>query len=97
MYQHELRIIDLMFEKGPIRVVEKQELIDFVEDRINVVLRRLNMNPLFDREPGLISGWFYDQLNTVKVPDFFAGTQIQYTRNWNRHTLKFQRELQNEY
>src|SRR5699024_2448472 len=42
LYQHELRIIDLMFEKGEMRVVNKEELIDFVRDRVDVVLRRLN-------------------------------------------------------
>lgn len=97
MYLHECRIIDLMFEKGGNRVVNKVELIEFVQDRVNVVMRRLEVPALFDREQGLISGWFYDQLNTVKVPDFFAGTQIQYTRNWDRYKLSFNSELQNEY
>ena len=97
VYEHELRIIEMMFSEGHIRVVGKEELIEFVEDRINIVLRRLNLSNLFDREPGLISGWFYDQLNTVKVPDFFAGTQIQYTRNWDRYKLTFDSELQHEY
>lgn len=97
MYEHECRIIDLMFEQGDNRVVNKDELIEFVQDRVNVVFRRLDMAPLFDREQGVISGWFYDQLNTIKVPDFFAGTQIQYNRNYDRYKLAFNSELQNEY
>ncbi len=97
VYEHERRIIDLMFEKGDNRVVNKNELIEFVEDRINVVLTRLELKPMFERKPGVISGWFYNQLNTVKVPDFFAGTQIQYNRNWDRYKLAFKSEIANEY
>lgn len=93
LYLHECRIIDLMFEKGDNRVVTKEELVSFVKDRINIVLQRLELEPMFNEPTGLISKWFYDQLNSVKVPDFFAGTQIQYQRNWERHKLSFNKEL----
>lgn len=97
-YVHDLRIIEKMFEIPGNRFVKKDELIEFMQDRINVVLNRLEMRPMFDRkEPGVISEWFYDQLNTVKVPDFFAATQLQYTRNWARHKLVFVKELANAY
>lgn len=97
VYEHELRIIELMFEKGDNRVVSKEELISFVEDRINIVLTRLDLYPIFEKEIGSISGWFYDQLNSVKVPDFFAGTQVQYKRNWDRYKLQFNGDLINDY
>lgn len=89
IYQHEARIVELMFKEGDNRVVTPEELLDFIKDRVNIVLGRLGMAPMFDQEPGLISGWFYNQLNSVKVPDFFAGTQIQYRRNWDRYKLTF--------
>ena len=69
--------------------------MDFLEDRINVVLKRLEMEPMFDKKPGVVSGWFYQQLSTVKVPDFFAATQLQYTRNWAKHKLGFKKEIVN--
>jgi ribonucleotide reductase beta subunit family protein with ferritin-like domain len=93
VYSHELLIIDKMYEVGTNRVVKKQELIEFLEDRINIVLARLDMQPMFERGQSVISGWFYQQLSTVKVPDFFASTQLQYTRNWARHKLGFKKEL----
>lgn len=93
IHEHEMQITDRLFALPGNRVVTKQEVIEFFEDRINVVLERLNMRPMFDREPGSISGWFYSQLSTVKVPDFFANTQLQYTRNWKKHQLGFQRRL----
>ena len=91
--QHERRINDLLFSVPGNRVVTKEELNRFMEDRVDVVLNRLLMPPMFGREKGEISKWFYQQLNTVKVPDFFAATQLQYTRNWAKHKLAFNRNL----
>lgn len=97
-YAHDLRIIDKMFEIPGNRVVKKDELIEFMQDRINVCLKRLEMRPMFDRKnEGVISDWFYDQISTVKMPDFFAATQLQYTRNWKKHELIFVKELANAY
>lgn len=93
VYLHELSIIDKLFAIPGNRVVTKAELIHFLCDRINVVLDRLDMPPKFAIEKGVISGWFYQQLSTVKVSDFFATTQLQYTRNWAKHKLTFKKEL----
>lgn len=95
VYEHEKVIIGKMFEIKGNRVVKAEECIDFLEDRINIVLGRLEMEPMFDKKPGVISGWFYQQLSTVKVPDFFAATQLQYTRNWAKHKLAFNKEMVN--
>lgn len=95
VYEHEKVIIGKMFEIKGNRVVKAEECIDFLEDRINIVLGRLEMEPMFDKKPGVISGWFYQQLSTVKIPDFFAATQLQYTRNWAKHKLAFNKEMVN--
>jgi ribonucleotide reductase beta subunit family protein with ferritin-like domain len=93
--EHERRINDLLFEIPGNRVVTKDELNHFLEDRINVVLARLDMPIMFDHPNGVISNWFYQQLSSVKVPDFFAATQLQYSRNWAKHRLTFRKELAN--
>jgi ribonucleotide reductase beta subunit family protein with ferritin-like domain len=90
---HERRINDLLFKIPGNRVVTKEELNHFLEDRVDVVLNRLEMPPMFGHEKGVISNWFYQQLSTVKVPDFFAATQLQYTRNWAKHRLAFKKEM----
>ena len=90
---HERRINDLLFEIPGNRVVSKEEINHFMEDRIDVVLNRLEMPPMFRKEKGIISEWFYQQLSTVKVPDFFATTQLQYRRDWAKHKLTFRKEL----
>ena len=82
-------IIDKLFQIEGNRVITKKELIHFLKDRIDIVLSRLGMASMFGLEKGNISTWFYQQLSTVKVPDFFATTQLQYTRNWAKHKLVF--------
>lgn len=91
VHQHELRINDLLFAKEGNRVVKKAELNIFLEDRINIVLGRLGLAPMFKHPPGEISTWFYQQLNSVKIPDFFAATQLQYTRNWKISKLNYRK------
>lgn len=95
VYQHELRINDLLFAKPGNRVVTKEEVNHFLEDRMDIVLNRLEMPPMFGHDKGLISSWFYQQLSSVKIPDFFAGTQLQYRRDWAKHKLTFRPELAN--
>lgn len=90
---HERRITDMLFDIPGNRVVTKDELNHFLEDRVDVVLGRLGMPPMFGKAKGVISIWFYQQLSTVKVPDFFAATQLQYTRNWAKHRLGFQKGM----
>jgi len=95
-YVHDLRVIEKMFELPGNRVSNKQELIEFLQDRIDICLKRLDMRTMFARKTeGVISGWFYDQISSVKMPDFFAATQLQYTRNWKKHELIFVKELVN--
>lgn len=97
IYTHELQIIDKLFAIPGNRVVTKEELIHFLQDRLDIVLVRLGMRVMFGKENGVISGWFYQQLSSVKIPDFFATTQLQYTRNWAKHKLGFKKELSNAY
>jgi len=93
VYEHESAICDIIFEKGGIRTIEKEEILHFIRDRINMVLGYLGYNPMFDQDTGTVSEWFYSQLNSYKYSDFFAAQQIQYVRDWKKHELKFNKEL----
>lgn len=88
-YDHEKIIIDKIFEGGEIRTVKKEELLHFVRNRIDVVLKALNCEPMFNEESGIISEWFYDAISTYKYADFFSNSAIQYVRTWNRNDLQF--------
>lgn len=89
VYEHESELCDIIFEKGGIRTITKEEILDFIQDRINMVLSYLDMKPMFDKEAGVVSEWFYSQLNSFKYSDFFSAQQIQYVRSWKKHELKF--------
>ena len=39
------------------RTISKEDLIGFVQDRANVVLGYLGMEPMFEKERGEVSGW----------------------------------------
>lgn len=93
VYEHEKEICNIIFEKGGIRTIEKEEILHFIRDRINMVLGYLGYNPMFSQEVGVVSEWFYSQLNSYKYSDFFAAQQIQYVRDWKKHELKFNKEL----
>lgn len=72
-----------------IRTCSKEELKHFVRDRANIVLSYLGYEPIFHQETGVISDLFYKNISQVKIADFFANTQLQYTRNWAKHRLTF--------
>ena len=93
VYEHEAALCDKIFEKGGIRTITKEEIMDFIQDRINLVLDRLGYKPLFEKQQGVVSDWFYSQLSSFKYSDFFNTQQIQYVRNWKKHALGFRKEL----
>lgn len=90
---HEFRINELLFKIPGNRVISRNEIDHFIKDRVDVVLNRLGMDPMFGLEKGEISHWFYSQLSSVKIPDFFATTQIQYRKDWAKHKLTFRKDL----
>lgn len=89
VYEHESQICEKIFEKGGIRTIEKEDILHFIRDRINLVLSYLKMKPMFEQEPGAVSGWFYNQLSSFKYADFFSNQQTQYKRSWKKHELRF--------
>lgn len=89
VYEHESRITDMIFEKGGIRTVTKEDMLHFVRNRIDIVLSYLKMKPIYKDEPGVVSEWFYNQLSSYKYSDFFAAQQVQYVRDWSKHKLTF--------
>lgn len=87
VYEHEKRIIDLIFAEGEIRTITKEEILHFIRNRIDVVLQGLNCPPLFGDADGTVSEWFYSTLSSYKYADHFANNQIQYVRSWNKLAL----------
>lgn len=89
---HEAALTAELFSVQGNRVVTKNQVEEFFSDRVDIVRSRLGLSKL-KQDEGEISGWFYDQLSSVKVPDFFATTQLQYRRDISKHKIYFRKEL----
>lgn len=89
VYEHEKEIVKMIFSKGGIRTITEEEILHFIRNRIDLVLRQLNLEPMYKEQEGVVTEWFYDHLNSYKYSDFFSNAQVQYVRNWNKSELAF--------
>lgn len=96
-YEHESQIVELIFQEGGIRHITKEQILEFIRNRIDTVLGYLGYPPLYGDPDGEVASWFYNQISTFKLSDFFAATQLQYTRNIASHSLYFRTDLGLEY
>jgi ribonucleotide reductase beta subunit family protein with ferritin-like domain len=82
VYEHESKIIDMIFEQGDLHI-SKQELLAFVKARLNSCLINLGLEPIFDTTGDTISEWFYKNITSFVMHDFFNSQGSQYTATWN--------------
>lgn len=83
IFEHECQIIDTIFAKGTIQGIKKEDLITFVQSRINLCLLNLGVQAVFHIDSNPIAEWFYDSINSVQFHDFFTGTGSEYQRSWD--------------
>ena len=83
LYDHECRIIDMIFEKGNIEGISAKQMTHFVESRINECLKQLGYPKMFEVKYNPISDWFYDGISGFQFNDFFSGVGSQYNREWD--------------
>ena len=82
IYEHEKAIIQKIFEKGGITHISKEELLAFVGARLNECLINLGFEALFSEEGDTISEWFYKNITSFVMHDFFNSLGSQYTATW---------------
>lgn len=83
VYEHECTIVDAMLSKGDIPNASKDELKAFARSRINIVLRGLGLDNLFDEHGDTISEWFYGSMNSFRLNDNFYTRGRNYVREFN--------------
>lgn len=83
IYEHECHIIDMIFEKGEISGINKDDMKKFIKSRLNLCLSYLEISPVFEDTENEIETWFYDNINGVQFHDFFSGIGSNYNRNWD--------------
>ena len=79
--EHEERIISKLFLTSKMEA----QLQTFVKSRINEVLQCLELDPLFNGlEENPIKDWFYINVTSLKLTDFFYKKSAQYSRKWKK-------------
>lgn len=79
---HEQQIIEMIFEKGPIRGITEVQLDNFVQSRINLCMEQLGYHPLYEVTYNPIAKWFYKSIQSSQIHDFFVKVGNTYTRDW---------------
>jgi len=82
IFEHESRIIDMIFEKGTIKGITDVQMKNFIQARLNLCLEQLDIHPMFSVEYDPISSWFYKNINSGSLHDFFAKQGNNYSRDW---------------
>ena len=83
IYEHESRIIDMIFEQGTIKGITDVQMKNFIQSRLNLCLGQLDIEPMFTVEYDPISQWFYKNINSGSLHDFFTKQGNNYTRDWS--------------
>ena len=87
--EHECKIIDMIFEKGPIRGITDTQLKNFVESRLDTCLEYLGFDKHFKPNYNPIAKWFYKNINTSLFHDFFYKVGNSYNRDWSESKFKW--------
>ena len=90
IYEHECKIIAMLFEKGNIEGITAHQLENFVQSRINLCLKELGFEKEYDVKYNPIAEWFYKGINDYQFNDFFSGQGKEYHRNWDESQFKWQ-------
>lgn len=81
--QHEALIIDEMFSNGPIEGITDVQMKRFQQSRIDLCLSQLGIAPIYNVSYNPIKDWFYENINSYQMNDFFVGVGNQYNRDWD--------------
>lgn len=81
--EHEHEIIDMIFAKGEMEGITPEQMKSFVNHRLNLCLKMLGIEPIFDESVNPIADWFYHMINATQFHDFFSGIGSEYNRDWD--------------
>jgi len=87
--EHETVIVDKIFEKGNIKGITDNQLKKFVESRLDICLKNLGWHAIFKPSYNPIAEWFYKDVESSVLHDFFAGQGSDYNRNWIEGKFKW--------
>lgn len=82
IYEHEERIVKMIFEKGDIVGITAHQLNNFVQSRIDLCLKNLGVESLYKPTYNPIAKWFYKNIGSGQLHDFFHKVGSEYNRDW---------------
>lgn len=90
--EHEDEIIDMLFSEGEVSGITAAELKAFVRHRVDLCLKNLGIDTLYDVTWNPIADWFYKNINMVQFSDFFVGVGNQYNSNHVKEKFVWRRK-----
>lgn len=85
IYEHEVEIIKMTFEKGTIEGITAKQMEYFVQSRINVCLNNLGYTKMFEVNYNPVGEWFYAGITGFTFNDTFSGVGNSYVRTWDEN------------
>ncbi len=80
--QHETALSEDMFSKGPIKNITANQMVHFVESRLDLCLSNLSLDKKYKPSYNPIAKWFYKSIGGNMSHDFFAKLGSAYNREW---------------
>lgn len=90
--EHEDEIIDMIFSEGKVSGITAEELKAFVRHRVDLCLKNLGVDTIYDVTWNPIADWFYKNINMVQFSDFFVGVGNQYNSNHVKEKFGWRRK-----
>tara|TARA_R110002012_G_scaffold57817_5_gene149274 strand:- start:3438 stop:4454 length:1017 start_codon:yes stop_codon:yes gene_type:complete len=81
-YDLEVNLIEQIFEDGDLPNLKKDDLVNYMKNRVNLSLKTIGLKPIFDVNEEQLKelNWFDTQFTTLSQPDFFAKRPTDYTK-----------------
>ena len=81
-YKAEEKVLDWIFDNGDTDFIKKDQVKEFVKDRLNQSLVGIQLDPIFevDKEEILKTDWFNEELYSDTHVDFFDQRPTAYSR-----------------
>lgn len=78
----EVNLINQIFEFGDLPNLKKEDLINYMKNRLNLSLQMIGLKEIFDVDEERLKElkWFDTQFTTLSHPDFFAKRPTDYTK-----------------
>lgn len=81
-FKAECKILDWIFEVGELDFLPKVNIQEFIKNRFNNSLKKINMKPYFEVDINLLEKtmWFDVEITSTKEGDFFYKKSIDYSK-----------------